>query len=120
MLNLNSLLLPGESPEMLLDIQQEWYAACDPAEPVHRARINGAIKADLLYRRADAKLNELRVPPHRPLDTPELLALAEHRGHMLHVVRRCKRLLGYSTRRAKLRKVFADGEDFDDIHLTAA
>jgi hypothetical protein len=120
MLDFNSLLLPGESPEMLLDIQQEWYAACDPAEPVHKARIDGAIKADLLYRRAEAKLNELRVPPNRPLDTPELRKLAERRGHMLHVVRRCKRLLGYSKRRAKLRKVFADSEDFDDIRLNAA
>jgi hypothetical protein len=120
MLDFNSLLLPGESPEMLLDIQQEWYAACDPAEPVHRARVDGAIKADLLYRRADARLNKLRVPPNCPLDTPELLALAEHRGEMKNAVRVFKKLLGYSKRRAKLRKVFAHSEDFDDIFSIAA
>jgi hypothetical protein len=111
--------LPGENADLLLDLQQEWYAACDPTDPAHKARVDAAITSDWLFRRADRLYYSLRAPENREMDTPALTALMRRRGELRRLVRIYKNVLGYSVRRAKLYHAVARGADFDDIHWNA-
>ena len=115
MLNLNSLLLPGESPELLLALLQEWYVACAASTPTEMAWVHDAVAADWLFRRMDRRYWAMRDPAGLDTDHRPLKAVSRRRNELRCKVAKLKTQLGYSQARIDLSPLLSGSEDFDCI-----